>query len=122
MEVHPKLLAMAPEKFAPSQTVTFNVRSDSYTTFISTLRGALAGTKPDKVRDRPVLAKQTGETAQPPRWIHVVLNAGDGGAAPKVAIRSDNAYIAGFANRPKGRYIVYMHQNSKLKLVQLYPR
>ncbi|PVH36852.1 hypothetical protein PAHAL_6G183000 [Panicum hallii] len=92
---------MASQKFAASQTVTFNVKSDSYTTFISNLRGALAGSNPDNVRDRPVLAKQTGETKQPPKWIHVVLN-GDDGAAPKVAIRSDNVYIAGFANRPKG--------------------
>ncbi|RLN04893.1 60 kDa jasmonate-induced protein-like [Panicum miliaceum] len=110
---------MASQKFAPSQTVTFNVRLDSYTTFISTLRGALAGTKPDKVRDRPVLAKQTGETSQPPRWIHVVLN-GDDGAAPKVAIRSDNAYIAGFANRPTGSTKDVWYQLSPRGSTQLF--
>ncbi|RLM45242.1 60 kDa jasmonate-induced protein [Panicum miliaceum] len=110
---------MASQKFAPSQTVTFNVRSDSYTTFISTLRGALAGSNPDKVKDRPVLAKQTGEINQPPRWIHVVLN-GDGGAAPKVAIRSDNAYIAGFANRPKGSTEDVWYQLSPRGSTQLF--
>ncbi|RLM60712.1 60 kDa jasmonate-induced protein [Panicum miliaceum] len=94
---------MAPPDFAPSEELPFNVRADSraYTAFITTLRDTLAGTNPARVRDRPVLAEQTGETKQPPKWIHVVLN-GDDGAAPKVAIRSDNAYIAGFANRPKG--------------------
>ncbi|PAN35127.1 hypothetical protein PAHAL_6G183500 [Panicum hallii] len=110
---------MASQKFAPSQTVTFNVRSDSYTTFISTLRGALAGSNPDKVRDRPVLAKQTGEINQPPRWIHVVLN-GVGGAAPKVAIRSDNAYIAGFVNRPKGSTEDVWYQLSARGSTQLF--
>jgi hypothetical protein len=46
------------------------------------------------------LAEQTGETKQPPKWIHVVLN-GDDGAAPKVAIRSDNAYIVASPTGPR---------------------
>ncbi|CAL5006562.1 unnamed protein product [Urochloa decumbens] len=110
---------MAAQKFAPSQEVTFNVRTDSYTTFISTLRDALAGKNADKVKDRPVLAKQTGETVQPPRWIYVVLK-GDNGAAPKVGIRSDNAYIVGFANRPKGSTEDVWYQLSPKNSTQLF--
>lgn len=86
------------------EVVTFNVLSDSYATFISTLRGKLPGPKPDMVgpsaekgKQRPVLAKQTGADKPPPRWIHVELK-GKGGAAPKVAIRSDNVYIFAFTN------------------------
>ncbi|EMS68795.1 60 kDa jasmonate-induced protein [Triticum urartu] len=84
------------------EVVTFNVLSDSYATFISTLRSKLPSPNADTVgekkgKQRPVLAKQTGADKPPPRWIHVELK-GKGGAAPKVAIRSDNVYIFAFTN------------------------
>ncbi|CAO2143377.1 unnamed protein product [Urochloa humidicola] len=93
------------QKIAPVQELTFDVLSGSYSKFVETLRGALAGANPTMIApppaittvQRPVLAKETGADKQPPRWIHVKLS-GKNGAAPKVAIRSDNAYIMGFTN------------------------
>lgn len=84
----------------PVEVVPFNVKEstkDSYTSFISSLRGKLSGKAGKKIRDRPILDGQTGEEKPPPRWIHVELTSGT--MKPKVAIRSDNGYIVGFTNR-----------------------
>jgi hypothetical protein len=101
---------MALEKIAPIVQVTpFNMMSDSYITFIQNVRAAVAGPKPDTVLgpkskvSRPVLAKETSSGLPPPKWIHVVLNS-KGGAAPTVAIHSDNAYIVGFTNSKRTWY------------------
>ncbi|XP_025822388.1 60 kDa jasmonate-induced protein-like [Panicum hallii] len=112
---------MAPPDFAPSEEVPFNVRADSraYTAFITTLQDALAGTNPARVRDRPVLAEQTGETKQPPKWIHVVLN-GDDGAAPKVAIRSDNAYIVASPTGPREALKTYGSSSARRTASSLF--
>jgi hypothetical protein len=101
---------MTLEKIAPIVQVTpFNMMSDSYATFIQNVRAAVAGPKPDTVLgpkskvSRPVLAKETSSGLPPPKWIHVVLNS-KGGAAPTVAIHSDNAYIVGFTNSKRTWY------------------
>ncbi|CAN6374216.1 unnamed protein product [Urochloa humidicola] len=116
------------QKIAPVQEVTFDVTSGSYGTFMGTLRTALAGDKPTMIAppstittvQRPVLAKETGEDKQPPRWIHVKLN-GKNGAAPKVAIRSDNAYIIGFTNS-QGTWFQLSKSDSKVNLVSDKPK
>jgi hypothetical protein len=118
---------MALEKIASIVQVTpFNVTSDSYATFIQNVRVALAGAKPDTVVgpkskvSRPVLAKEASSSGlQPPKWIHVVLN-GKGGAAPTVAIRSDNAYIVGFTNS-KGTWYQLSRTGAQEKLVDDNP-
>lgn len=85
--------------------VPFKITSDSYETFIGDLRDKLAGSNPENVKGHRVLAKQTGNDKQPPRWIYVELE-GKSGANPKVAIRSDNAYIVGFTNKD-GRWFEF---------------
>jgi len=117
---------MALVKIAPIVLVTpFNVTTDSYDTFIQNVRVALAGSKPDTVKgpiskvERPVLAKETAPDKQPPRWIHVQLR-GKKGEAPKVAIRSDNAYIIGFTNS-KGKWYQLSKTGTKDKLVDDNP-
>uniref|UniRef100_A0ACD6AI43 Uncharacterized protein n=1 Tax=Avena sativa TaxID=4498 RepID=A0ACD6AI43_AVESA len=117
---------MALEKIAPIVPVTpFNVMADSYETFIENVRVALAGSKPDTVKgptskvERPVLAKETTPVTQPPRWIHVQLR-GKNGETPKVAIRSDNAYIIGFTNS-KGKWYQLSKTGTKVKLVDDNP-
>ncbi|CAL4989451.1 unnamed protein product [Urochloa decumbens] len=113
------------QKIAPIQEVTFDMKSGSYGAFIETLRGALAGAKPTMIAppsskvQRPVLAKETGENVQPPRWIHVKLS-GENGVAPKVAIRSDNAYIRGFTNS-KGTWFQLSKTGTKVNLVSDKP-
>ncbi|CAL4995313.1 unnamed protein product [Urochloa decumbens] len=113
------------QKIAPVQEVTFDMKSGSYGAFIETLRGALAGAKPTMIAppsskvQRPVLAKETGEDVQPPRWIHVKLS-GENGVAPKVAIRSDNAYIRGFTNS-KGTWFQLSKTGTKVNLVSDKP-
>ncbi|CAO2140969.1 unnamed protein product [Urochloa humidicola] len=115
------------QNLAPIKDVTFDVMSESYGTFLGSLRTALAGDKPTMIAppstitkaQRPVLAKETGEDKQPPRWIHVKLN-GKSGAAPKVAIRSDNAYIIGFTNS-QGTWFQLSKAGTKVNLVSDKP-
>ncbi|CAL4982371.1 unnamed protein product [Urochloa decumbens] len=115
------------QKIAPVKDVTFDVMSGSYGAFMGTLRGALAGDKPTMIAppssiskvQRPVLAKETGEDKQPPRWIHVKLS-GKNSEAPKVAIRSDNAYIIGFTNS-QGTWFQLSKTGTKVNLVSEKP-
>ncbi|CAN6374218.1 unnamed protein product [Urochloa humidicola] len=116
------------QDLAPIKDETFDVMiSGSYGTFMGTLRTALAGDEPTMIAPpstitkvkRPVLAKETGEDKQPPRWIHVKLN-GKNGAAPKVAIRSDNAYIIGFTNS-QGTWFQLSKSDNEVNLVSKNP-
>ncbi|XP_044980039.1 60 kDa jasmonate-induced protein-like [Hordeum vulgare subsp. vulgare] len=119
---------MALDKVAPIVIVTpFNVMTDSYDEFIENVRKALAGKVPDSPTvvgpksevARPVMDKGTTPVEQPPRWIHVELRGKTQGTTtpnPKVAIRSDDAYIMGFTNST-GRWFQLSKTGTKYKLV-----
>ncbi|CAN6362358.1 unnamed protein product [Urochloa humidicola] len=113
------------QKIAPVKDVTFDVTSATYDTLIPALCKALAGDKPTMVGPesstvkRPVLAKETALDKQPPRWIHLELRCNDN-VAPKVAIRSDNAYIIGFSNS-KGTWFQLSKTGTKVNLVSDKP-
>lgn len=114
---------MAMERIAPIVNVTpFNVTAGSYETFINSVRGALAGPThltvvgPTSGVARPVLSREPpAKYTQPSRWIHVQLN-GYKGVAPKLAIRSDNAYVMGFTNS-RGTWFQLDKTECKHKLV-----
>uniref|UniRef100_A0A8I6XGN1 DUF6598 domain-containing protein n=2 Tax=Hordeum vulgare subsp. vulgare TaxID=112509 RepID=A0A8I6XGN1_HORVV len=116
---------MALDKVAPIVIVTpFNVMTDSYDDLIENVRAALAGTAGTKVGPTPevkspVLDKGTTPVEQPPRWIHVELHGKTQGTTtpkPKVAIRSDDAYIMGFTNST-GRWFQLSKTGTTYKLV-----
>nr|AAB33361.1 JIP60=60 kda jasmonate-induced protein [Hordeum vulgare=barley, cv. Bonus, Peptide, 560 aa] [Hordeum vulgare] len=118
---------MALDKVAPIVIVTpFNVMTDRYDEFIEKVRKALAGTagakvgpKPKSKVESPVLDKGTFPVEQPPRWIHVELHGKTQGTTtpkPKVAIRSDDAYIMGFTNST-GRWFQLSKTGTTYKLV-----
>ncbi|XP_066336712.1 uncharacterized protein [Miscanthus floridulus] len=95
------------------RTVEYTIGDElSFTEFIMALRGILAD-HPDRedifdrhhssilssTREHPVLAKQRAE--QPPRWIHVKLQAvkGEQTMSTTLIMRDDNLYVCGFMNQ-----------------------
>jgi hypothetical protein len=87
----------------------------TYKSFMTGLDSAVRRTTDDLVLDRPLLGEQRLWTT-PVYWIHVELMVSDATGQRRLltlAVRSDNLYVSGFANRD-GKWFAFKGQEDKL--------